>query len=171
MRYVYLRRIDGLDVPDQLRAIEAVGLTDIQNVVIKARVGDREAPKLILRRLSPDDDVVVHVPNVLADTPANAKAAAARILEAGASLRVVVPDLLLTGAMLPALHFAEASETRTREARRVGGGMGGRPPKLTDEALGALRADWTNRALSPDEVVSRHGVSLRTIYRLLGPRP
>lgn len=170
MNLLYARGTTRDEIDEQLRAMSDAGFAASSDRTIIDRGSEESLPGLVASGLSQGDVVAVQSPMRLAAKAFDAFEMACAIVEAGGRLRIVQPRLELDASSLPGLIFAGFIQNAVRDARRSGGAKGGRPSKMSAAVEERARREWQEGRISDQEVAVRAGVSVSTLYRMLGPR-
>ncbi|WP_207461387.1 recombinase family protein [Azospirillum sp. SYSU D00513] len=143
---------------------------------------DRAGLAEAMRALRPGDTLVAVALDRLARSLKELIGLAERIEAAGAGLRILnqgidttTPGGRLVFHMLGAIAEFERALIKERtaaglRAAKERGRRGGRKLKLSGSKLTAARAMWADPRLTVDDIAEQAGVSLKTLYRHLGPR-
>ena len=178
----------GPDRAAQEAALRAAGLNDFgadgpvyvdlpPPKRIKPGVDPLPGRTLLLRALQGGDDVAIHSAARLGATRGDVLAVLGAIGEAGAA----VWDCQAGEAVKPhpealaMIRFAERAESqgqqeRAAKARRNITHRAGPPAALTGKKLAAAKVAWGDPEKAARQVAEECGASVRTLYRLFGPK-
>jgi len=132
-----------------------------------------------IRTLRPGDELVVVAPEVLGRSQAEileALAEAHRVSKGGAAIRDLSsgevvrwhPDV--QGPLdFVARGAANLLQRRTSAAGKASA-RGGRKPALQGKTKALAKADWLDPSIPPMVVAAKYGVTIKTLYKWLGPR-
>jgi hypothetical protein len=189
MRLGYIR-VDraGPTREEQEAALRAAGLEDFTAdgpVYVDAPPKRRPQPGAdaqpalaeAVRALRADDEIAIHSPARLGATRGAVLDALERIGQAGAAVYDCAAGAVVRfhPDAAAAIRFAAEAESQGQRERAAKARRGitrkvGPPAALSGKRLADAKGAWTNPETSAQQVADASGASVRTLYRLFGPK-
>lgn len=168
----------GQDVSSQKEALYKLGAVVVFTETANgSRLEGRDQLEAALRLLERGDQLLALHPDRLARDTADLLTIGKRVVEKGASLRIVDPPITFDGSdmmaeimltlfgMIGAVekHFIKARQRRGIEAAKQRGVYKGRRPSIDPEKVRALR----DSGLGATEIAKQLGIGRASVYRVL----